>query len=275
MRRVLAAAAFAFFIIQPAMAQDWLRGSSVITPPAPAGLDWSGFYFGGQGSYVIGETKFSNNIKPLVADMLRLTTLESEQHVSDWPVITQAGAAHSTGYGGFVGYNTRWEDVILGLELNYTSTNYDNRASGSISRIVTLSDQFEYDVTVIGQSRMQVTDIMTLRGRGGYAFGQFLPYLTAGLAFGRANYSDTAILQWTTNYIGSAVPAPTNPCPTLCTDSETRSKNNAIAYGFAFGAGVDVAIAPHVFLRADYEFTQFTNINTSLNNARVGIGLRF
>lgn len=273
--RLVLAGAIALLVTQHAAAQDYLRGSSVVAPPAPDHVEWGGLYVGGQASYVWGESTFNNVTKPLVADMLRLTTLENEQHVSDWPVITQSGSALSGGFGGFIGYNSRWEDVILGVEANYTRTNYDNRASGSISRLVTLSDNFEYDVTVDANSRVQIQDILTLRGRGGYAFGQFLPYLTAGVAFGRANLSSSATVTWTTNYIGSNNPAPTNPCPTPCSLSESKTQNNAFAYGYALGAGVDISILPHVFMRAEYELTYFTNISTQLNHARVGLGVKF
>ena len=30
--------------------------------------------------------------------------------------------ASACGYGGFIGYNTQWQDLILGVEANYTHT---------------------------------------------------------------------------------------------------------------------------------------------------------
>ena len=30
----------------------------------------------------------------------------------------------SSGFGGFVGYNSQWDDVVIGVELNYTHGNF-------------------------------------------------------------------------------------------------------------------------------------------------------
>lgn len=275
--RAVVALALALFLTREAAAQDVLRGSSVVTSPAPTYVNWAGAYVGGQASYVIGTSNFSKATAPLIADILRITTLESEQHVSTWPIVPQTNSTHATGYGLFVGYNWQWDEIVFGLEANWTRTSFKNSNAGSIRRLVTLSDQFEYDVNVVAGGNVQVNDIVTLRSRVGYAFDQFMPFFTAGLALGRADYATTATVTQITNYVGTAAPPPTNPCPgpAGCTDTESSSKRNQLAYGFAVGAGFEVSIMPNVFLRADYEFTQFANIKTQLNNARVGVGMRF
>jgi opacity protein-like surface antigen len=38
---------------------------------------------------------------------------------------------------------------------------------------------------------------------------------------------------------------------------------------------MDVAITNNIFLRAEYEFIQFSQMKLNLNNARAGIGVRF
>lgn len=96
-------------------------------------------------------------------------------------------------------------------------------------------------------------DYATFRGRAGYAFGQFLPYGFAGAAAGRFNYSITS-------------------------GGTTNSRDNAYAVGFTAGLGLDVAILPNLFVRAEYEYVAFSplgGIRSSLNTARAGLGLRF
>jgi opacity protein-like surface antigen len=61
-------------------------------------------------------------------------------------------------------------------------------------------------------------------------------------------------------------------------DTESDSKNNAIAGGVLAGLGLDVAVLPNVFVRAEWEYIAFApvgGIRTTLNTGRVGIGARF
>jgi opacity protein-like surface antigen len=60
--------------------------------------------------------------------------------------------------------------------------------------------------------------------------------------------------------------------------TNSESQSNAIAYGFAAGLGLDVAILPNVFLRAEWEYVQFApihDIQVNFNTGRVGAGVRF
>ena len=42
---------------------------------------------------------------------------------------------------------------------------------------------------------MKLVDYATLRGRAGYAFGNFLPYAVIGAAAGRFNYATTVTVR--------------------------------------------------------------------------------
>ena len=112
-----------------------LRGSS--QPPAPAltvgpatFTRWSGFYFGGDLSFTSDHTDFSDLTRPLYAFSFRDTTLENEQHPSTFKVLGN-GSANSLGGGVFLGYNTQWQDLVLGVEATYTHTNLSAPASSS------------------------------------------------------------------------------------------------------------------------------------------------
>jgi opacity protein-like surface antigen len=269
--RALGLAAFGLLLAHGAQAQDALRGS--VIEPGPAVMPWSGFYGGGALSYSIGTTNFSGQTKPVIADIMRLTRVEDEMHVSDWPIITNSSGARSPGFGGFIGFNTQWDEIILGLDLNYMRINYANDASGTMTRIATLSNDFQYTVTASALSHVEVHDVLTARARVGYTYGTFLPYLTAGLALARATQSTTATVSYPAPvYLGSTVPAPTLPASS---GTETQGKTNFLAYGWAVGGGVDIALLPNVFARAEYEYIYLTNISTGLNNGRVGVAFKF
>ena len=60
---------------------------------------------------------------------------------------------------------------------------------------------------------MQLHEFATLRARGGYAMGLFLPYLTGGLAVGRIDYFKTASASYPTPVYTVAVTPPDLPPP--------------------------------------------------------------
>ena len=73
-------------------------------------------------------------------------------------------------------------------------------------------------------SPVKLVDYATLRGRAGYAWGQFLPYAAVGIAAGRFNYETTVTVT------GPARPIPPPPGPSLRSyqHGEQLAKTNAI-----------------------------------------------
>ncbi len=161
--RAFGLAAVAMVLAHNAHAQDALRGS--VIEQSPVVQNWAGVYGGGQMSYVLGNSNFTNVTGPLISDMLRFTRIEDEMMVSTWPVISNSASdgTRTTGFGGFIGYNTQWDELVLGMDINYMRTNYKNSASGTMERVATLSNDFQYDVTATAQSQIQVTDVVTAR----------------------------------------------------------------------------------------------------------------
>jgi opacity protein-like surface antigen len=256
---------------------DVLRGA---LPVAPATFTrWSGFYVGGQASYGNANADFSNATQPLLAYSLRELTLEAQQAPSQWPVLGSAGN-RAAGYGGFVGYNTQWQDLVLGVEGNYTHASFAATASPTpIARIVSAGGS-SYSVTVSGTGALDVTDYGSLRARAGWVLGNFLPYGFAGFVMGSGDYSVTTHVYGQQN---SASPAyfPCDPELQTCVDydySNSAGQNGVLLYGFSAGGGIDWAVTPNVFVRGELEFVQFAPINNIpvyIVNARVGLGLKF
>lgn len=213
----LAAAATTGQAVAADMPETVLRGSYIEPPPAPYAR-WDGISLGAQFGY-------SN----LNADFGSVST------TTPLPKVT----TNSAQYGGFIGYNVQWDELVLGVEGAYNRPN-----------------SLETSSTVPGlTSTFKLVDYATFRGRAGYAFGQFLPYMFAGAAVGRLNYQTVDI-----------------------TGASTSSRDNAYAVGFTTGLGLDVAILPNVFVRAEYEyvvFSQVGGIRSQVNTARAGVGIRF
>jgi opacity protein-like surface antigen len=49
-------------------------------------------------------------------------------------------------------------------------------------------------------------------------------------------------------------------------------------WGFTVGAGLDFAVTQNIFLRAEYEYVQFTpvaGVEININSGRAGLGVKF
>jgi outer membrane immunogenic protein len=129
---------------------------------------------------------------------------------------------------------------------------------------------------VSGQSFISLTDFGTIRARAGWAVGGFLPYLTGGVALGRASYGTTATLYQNTAIcvVADCTGVP-NPWASDSVRTASSNKGNALIYGFSAGLGMDWALTQNIFVRAEYEYIQFSQMRLNLNNARVGAGVKF
>jgi outer membrane immunogenic protein len=256
---------------------DFLRGSETVGPGTYA--RWSGFYVGGQVGYGWASTDFSGSTAPEIAYVLRETDLETNVTPSQWPVLGTATAA-APRFGGFVGYNTQFEDVIFGVEANLDHGAFKLVAPNNPISRTTASDSTgnAYSVTLTGSGEVDTMDFLTFKARAGYAVGNFLPYGFAGFALGLANISVTGAIsgvEYTSGTIGTCTA--TAPCiPFSYSNSFTH--NNDVLYGYTVGGGVDIALTPNVFGRVEIELDQFVlpqNLLLTATTARVGAGYKF
>jgi outer membrane immunogenic protein len=259
-----------------------LRGSMSFAPNAPDCCNyWGGFYVGGQVGFGVTSTDFATATQDLVAHELRQLALEASQSVSMWQVLGQAHPSSAT-YGFFVGYDVPWESLILGVELNYNRTNFVGTAPTSPLFINTSDGIHNDNVHLTGSASMRITDMLTLRARAGYEMGNFLPYATFGVAVGRADLARSATVSGQQDPTPppdplACDPAATPPCVPLFFH-ETDKRSGAFIYGWELGAGLEVMVMPHVFLRGDYEavaIAQIWGIKAIMQTARLGAGFKF
>jgi hypothetical protein len=168
-----------------------LRGSF------PAGLstatrNWDGWYAGGQIDYSSANIDFTQSVVGLTNSIFRNSVLQ--QPTSQLSLLNKANV-QGTGFGAFVGRNYQWDDLVFSLEANY---NYMNSLAGSSSasigplQITNPTGQVSppgvttsYFLTLTGTATAQIKDVITFRGRAGWAYDNFLPYVFGGLAVGR------------------------------------------------------------------------------------------
>jgi outer membrane immunogenic protein len=262
----------------PAAADDFeiLRGSETVGPATFT--RWAGFYAGGQIGYSTMHGDFSTATQSLVAYALRNSALEADAAPSQWQVL---GATYNTAvsYGAFAGYNTQWQDLILGIEANYNRAALTLHAPSSpITRTTSDGAGNAYSVNLSGSGSLMANDFGTLRLRAGWVAGNFLPYGFVGFALGAANTSIAATVsgeEYTSGVVGAC--SSTAPCSAFAF-SNSYSANSQLLYGFTIGAGVDVALTPNIFLRAEFEWDQFNpppGFLATIMTGRVGAGFKF
>jgi outer membrane immunogenic protein len=270
---------FGLGLAQSASAADYwpLRGS---TYDAPRQRDWSGFYIGGQVGTGGGGANFSGESSALINRLVDHTFWQSEG-VPNWTTAERGDTGQALQYGLFFGYNVQWGDVVVGVEANYNHTNLSANASGRTPSgggyiQVPAGDGWIWPTAVSGSSYITLTDFGTLRARAGWAVGGFLPYLTGGVAIGRASYGSTATVSWSQPiWSDTTTPAPTNPWPGGGSATTSSSKSDSLIYGWSAGLGMEVALTDNIFIRGEYEYIQFSQMKLNLNNARFGAGVRF
>jgi outer membrane immunogenic protein len=122
--------------------------------------------------------------------------------------------------GGTLGYNWQAGQIVFGLEGDIDWSNI----KGNTFTACTLGCQTEN------------TWLGTVRGRIGYAFDRFMPYVTGGFAFGDVKAT-------TPGFIGA---------------SDTRT-------GWTLGGGLEFALAGNWTVKAEYLYVDLGNFNCGLN----------
>jgi outer membrane immunogenic protein len=276
MRRLLLAAMMfgALSGAQAADMPDILRGAYT-EGLSTAKINWQGFYFGGQAGYGTSNENFSGSNGTMIAALLDHDVIQ-EMDVANWNLGLGKQNSHTTGYGGFAGYNWQWDDVVLGLEASYMHGSFGGTASASKGLIGgPLSDNMFHAVEVTSSSAITISDMATFRARAGYAYGSFLPYVFGGLALGNADINRTVTIDdhYAPTFAGAIAPC---PIPVCVRSNATQDQPNHLVYGYSAGLGVDVNLVGGLFMRAEWEYARFTSqVDTSINTVRAGLGYKF
>lgn len=152
MNKYLAAALLAapFAVTTSAQAADVVFMEPTPVIPLKQGIDWSGFYVGGHVGYGWADTDAEFATGALGA--------------LDMDLNGPFG-------GGQVGYNFVFGGgLLVGIEADYSFAGIDGDAIGTIGITPTVVET-------------EINSMASVRGRLGYAMGNYLPYVTAGWAW--------------------------------------------------------------------------------------------
>jgi len=250
-----------------------LRGGFTEGLPA-TGTNWQGYYVGGQGGYGAADAHMSSSNRALLSGLVQNTAVEQALHISGWSFPNNNATSRGAVYGVFGGYNSQWDDVVVGLEASYVHGKFNALSSQEIARHATTPDgsvpPLYRAANVTSMTGISISDMATLRGRAGYAWGPFLPYMFAGLALGNADIVREVKVD------SSASTQPLGPFYPDGTRSAASDLRDHLVYGYSLGLGVDMQLSGNLFVRAEYEYVRFTNqVDTAVNTARLGLGYRF
>ena len=192
--------------------------------PAPAFADWSGGYLGLQGSagaafgdLDLGPTTIGGRPAP-------------RTRTGDGTGRSDLGRDATTAVGGaFAGWNWQTGPYLAGIEADLSGTNLKR----SVSSARAAGFGYEAVDPPFGLVRDKTEVLGALRGRLGYAFERSLVYATFGLAGATARVLAT--------YPDAA--------------GGIASAHGDVGFlGFTLGAGVQVAVSPHLSLGLDYRY---------------------
>lgn len=180
-----------------------LPAASVIPPPVVLAPDWSGFYLGvaGGGGFGSSQKTFSNG-------------MQTPEFKVDGAIV-----------GGTVGYNKQWGNIVAGLEGDFSWSEVHGSANCP---------------NPVFTCQTNATWLATLRPRVGYALGNFMPYVTGGLAVGDVNVKSFL--------------------------TSTGSGANGVDFtktqlGWTTGAGIEVSIFSNWSLKAEYLYIGLADAN--------------
>ncbi len=273
-RRRAALAALALMLSAPAAnaSDDWFPSSW-----NPFGSrsynNWEGYNFGVHAAQSSLNANYDGATQNLLGTLLAHDTVEVEDGVSSWRLIDPSTTS-SASYGAFLGYNFQMEQIVYGFDLAYNRlASLQTSSSGGNGWLIHTSNGYDNTYLVSGDASIRLIDYATVRGRIGYAFGQFLPYATAGVAVGRFDYTRSVTVSLSGTDVSGG-----GGLPYSFAGSISDAKNGAVVGGFTLGVGLDVAVTPNIFVRGEYEFAGFAEvggIQPTMNTGRVGVGLKF
>jgi outer membrane immunogenic protein len=196
MKRVVLAALCSTALVSAAQAADAKLRYTKAPAPAAQAFTWTGVYAGGNIGYGWGTTSFDGS------------------NTSLSPSGVNGGAQ--------VGYNYQIDRFVLGVEADFQGADHhDGVSAGALGVNASLDVRSDWYATI--------------RGRVGYAFGQFLPYVTGGIAFADSK-ADVNVAGAGGNVAGSA--------------SDTLT-------GYAVGGGLEYAITNNWTIRGEYLYLGF------------------
>jgi len=217
------------------------------TATAAPAFEWDGIYVGGQIGSSWSDTDISSRIGAgtfIIPPMTPLNLING--NLLDF-------SADASGFigGVYAGYNfDLGNNVIIGLEQDFVWGDVDEQTGYKSFDMSTLNGgspgylnaRLKVEQKWAGATRIRV----------GYAMDRVLPYLSAGVAYGKVKSSVDAYL--------SATPLGPNPFPVATGNPNAgiyKFSDSDTFTGWTIGTGADYALTDNVLLRFEYRYADY------------------
>lgn len=217
---------------------------------------WEGFYAGINAGY--GTNNITNYTNTLGID--NTSTLQTMANSYNTSYVGGAVA------GGQFGYNHVFANrMLVGGEADFNWADVYNNTAPNNSGSVTLNHsntnnpfafntEVQHDYTST-YARLGMDFIGTVRARLGYDMGRFLPYVTAGLAYGALSNNSHTLEQsvaYEARFPGKIVYEPVG--------SSTIKNASVMSAGWTLGAGAEYFVADGWSMKGEYLYTSIGGI---------------
>jgi outer membrane immunogenic protein len=242
---------------------------SAVAAPLPV-FTWTGFYVGVNEGYSFGDASKTNSF--------------NDGEGFSGPFSWNHSEAHGFSGGGQFGFNYEFpNNIVLGFETDFQGSTLTGQYP-SVSRSYSYNDG-EGDLGA-GSSLLTTQTAVnwwgTLRSRMGYAFGNLLPYITGGFAYGR--------IENTRTYSASGAGViDDGEGGSYSYDVYHSSSYGGVVPGWVVGTGFEYALTQNVTFEMEYLYVDLANLNhvsnynsdyssstkVTFNTVRVGLNWKF
>ena len=199
-------------------------GVLAFSPVWAGPYNWTGLYLGAHGGYGWADQEYPGT-NPYVAPPAPCgNAFGPGQHCGSPRAELEGGLV-----GGHIGYNYQFEQIVIGAEVDYSFTKMQ---------------QSLRDGNYIVQNH-EISSLASIRGRLGYAFGDILPYVTAGWGWSEMSLGQSCPDPASVAAVGTHCGPVQGFAPYDLAKDETES-------GWVYGAGVEGMISRYWSIRAEY-----------------------
>jgi outer membrane immunogenic protein len=179
--------------------------------PVDMTYDWSGAYIGLQGGYLAAN-------------------VDMEDRSAGGAIIAQSTPDFDGGFGGLhLGYNMQLTSIVLGLEteINAVGAGSGFETARNAGGLPIPPNQHKASLDWSGSTRL----------RAGFAADRFLPFITAGVAYGGLN--------------------------SLFDHAADNASVDKTMVGLTVGAGLDYAVTDALILGVEYRYTDYGTVKAN------------
>ena len=211
--------------------------AAIVAPPPPVEYNWTGFYVGFHVGWGTDHFAFPYS----------LTIPGPFGYTAGTSGIDASGPIG----GAQIGFNYQlpFFHLVAGIEI-------DNSPS-AIRGQATVNTVSIFGTPATATFGARFLDFGTVRGRLGYAWGNFMPYLTGGFNYGTV---ETTYSVFSGGFFNAG--------------STTATRTGVFPHVGVFGIGAEYAFTPNFTVKAEYLY-DFINAHRSIHNPVTGASIQF